>query len=399
MPKANRFTLEERMAVLELIKPKVAIVDALTSDFMANEKKKEVWEEITRDFIKDRPDRQELTSKEVRELWRRVKHRARMDVRHAIQNAKVGHVRSMGEADNLGWLPDDNTGHKVIDINDLGLEVDTKFITDFVPLLEEEATVLETRNGVLLDYNEKGSAKEKRRASSSHSVPSNGQNKVAKTESMGGTDVYEVIEVEDRTSPVAGTPLDSDLSSSNQENQGDTSQIDSMYGVHGGIQIAAVMSQQPEFAPDTTSRSASHHFDQHQRVRTSTTTVMNPSLKPAMNSKLGMYIGMNSNAHSMVHPSMDTPMSSDMNTNMASDMGMNSGTTRASTATKDTGGELTALSIEFLKKEHEAKMELIRLKQAAAKAKSETARAKRSAYDEKRMFYFEKRKQLHENPV
>ncbi|XP_054762694.2 fibrinogen silencer-binding protein-like [Lytechinus pictus] len=394
MPKANRFTLEERMDVLELIKPKVAIVDALTSDFVANEKKKEVWEEITRDFIKDRPDRQELTSKEVRELWRRVKHRARMDVRHAIQNAKVGHVRSMGEADNLGWLPEDNTGHKVIDINDLGLEVDTKFITDFVPLLEEEATVLETRNGVLLDYNGKGSTKEKRRASSSHSVPSNGKHKVAKTDSIGGNDVYEVIEVEDRTSPEVETPL-SDLSSPNQENQGDTSQIDSMYDVHGGIQIAAVMSQQPEFAPDTTSRSASHHFDQHQRVRTSTTTGMNPSLKPAMNSKLGMYIGMNS----MAHPSIGSPMSSDINTNMASDMGMSSGTTRASTAMKDTDKELTALSIEYLKQEHEAKMELIRLKQSAAKAKSETARAKRSAYDEKRMFYFEKRKQLHEDPV
>nr|XP_054762694.1 fibrinogen silencer-binding protein-like [Lytechinus pictus] len=394
MPKANRFTLEERMDVLELIKPKVAIVDALTSDFVANEKKKEVWEEITRDFIKDRPDRQELTSKEVRELWRRVKHRARMDVRHAIQNAKVGHVRSMGEADNLGWLPEDNTGHKVIDINDLGLEVDTKFITDFVPLLEEEATVLETRNGVLLDYNGKGSTKEKRRASSSHSVPSNGKHKVAKTDSIGGNDVYEVIEVEDRTSPEVETPL-SDLSSPNQENQGDTSQIDSMYDVHGGIQIAAVMSQQPEFAPDTTTRSVSHHFDQHQRVRTSTTTGMNPSLKPAMNSKLGMYIGMNS----MAHPSIGSPMSSDINTNMASDMGMSSGTTRASTAMKDTDKELTALSIEYLKQEHEAKMELIRLKQSAAKAKSETARAKRSAYDEKRMFYFEKRKQLHENPV
>lgn len=82
------------------------------------------------------------------------------------------------------------------------------------------------------------------------------------------------------------------------------------------------------------------------------------------------------------HPNMNSTMSSKMS---------------ATTPTaKGTSKDLTDLSIQFLKQEHEAKMELIRLKQAAAKAKYDTARAKRSVYDEKRMFYFEKRKQLHD---
>lgn len=198
MPKVGRFTIEERMAVLELIKPKVHMLDAITSDAHSGDCKKEAWESITKEFIKDRPGRQNLTSKEIRELWRRMKHRARMDVRQSIQSAKVGHVRTISEADNNGWLPD-HTGHKVIDINDLGLDMDTKFITDFVPLLEEEATVLETRNGVLLE--EKPSMAEKRRAS--NSLLPNETRKVVRTDlgaapvrNAGGDGFFEVDIVE-----------------------------------------------------------------------------------------------------------------------------------------------------------------------------------------------------------
>ncbi|XP_003725714.2 uncharacterized protein LOC100892541 [Strongylocentrotus purpuratus] len=401
MPKTGRFTIEERMAVLELIKPKVILLDAITSDAHSSDCKKEAWESITKEFIKDRPGRQDLTSKEIRELWRRMKHRARMDVRQSIQSAKVGHVRTISEADNNGWLPD-HTGHKVIDINDLGLDMDTKFITDFVPLLEEEATVLETRNGVLLDKEKPGMV-EKRRAS--NSLLPNETPKIVRTDlgaapaKNAGGDFFEVDIVEVLETSTSGVnAVLSDRSSPKLEAPNLLAKVN----IPCGIQITSVVSQQPQFQPENTSQSVPLKFDQ--RMKTTTNSAMKPTMKPTMKSTMKSAVSskLNSNKHSSINSNINSKMHSSRNPTMSSNKHPNMNSTmsskmNATTATaKGTSKDLTDLSIQFLKQEHEAKMELIRLKQAAAKAKNDTARAKRSAYDEKRMFYFEKRKKLHD---
>ena len=131
---------------MRILRSKIQIVDATLSDFQANETKNDAWEYIQSQFVRMHPDRHLASVKEIRGLWRRMKHRARMEVRQKVQNAKAGAIPTMSE-DDMGWMPDQN--HTVIDINDLGLDPVTKTITEFVPLLEEEATVLETRNGVL----------------------------------------------------------------------------------------------------------------------------------------------------------------------------------------------------------------------------------------------------------
>ncbi|XP_072168185.1 uncharacterized protein [Diadema setosum] len=354
-PRNATFTLEERLTLLKIIKPHIGVIDSVMNDFSMNSIKSSTWTTIAEEFITVYPCRHNATAKDIRELWRRMKHRARMEVRAKVRKAKLAKVCLGQDVDHRGWVPDSN--QTVLAINDLGLEPDTKAITDFVPLLEEEATVVETRNGIVQTFS----------GSVGQSVSKNSAINASATSTSRTPD--EQVEIHDA--------MIYDEVLIEEENEEDIVEVVPECR-QGEVKVEQIESTDfPDQPQDSNSSS-------------SPADVMEVPSKPVIKREsIEPHPLPPASAFPTPPPCPPSLRSQPPPPPPAQRLHIN--------AKGESGPQAVELHVRLtnLRAEHTAKMALIKLKMEAAKAKSESARAKRAAYDEKRMYYFEKRKELH----
>ncbi|XP_071478352.1 uncharacterized protein [Diadema antillarum] len=326
------------------------------NDFSMNSIKTSTWTTIAEEFITIYPCRHNATAKDIRELWRRMKHRARMEVRAKVRQAKL--VKAcLGQAmDHRGWVPDGN--QTVLAINDLGLEPDTKAITDFVPLLEEEATVVETRNGIVQSFSGSIGQSVSKNLAINVSAASTSRTPEEEAESHDAVIYDEVLIEEENEEDIVEVVPDCRQGEVKVEQTESTDSPDQPQDSNSSSSPADVMEVPSKIVIKRESITEPHPLPSASALPTP------PPCPPSLRS----------------HPS-PPPSAQRLHTN----------------AKGESDPQAVELHVRLtnLRAEHTAKMALIKLKMEAAKAKSESARAKRAAYDEKRMYYFEKRKELH----
>ena len=74
---SDNFTAEERIALIETMRNFISIIGDKRCDTKANQKKADAWKAITSEMSISFPDRKSRSAKDYKELWRRMKNKAK----------------------------------------------------------------------------------------------------------------------------------------------------------------------------------------------------------------------------------------------------------------------------------------------------------------------------------
>ena len=84
--RGKNFTSLQRMGLIEAIKIHEKVVEDKRSDTSALAKKQKAWEDIAKRMAANFPERPKSTAKDLRELWRRMKMKAKKVAREKKLN-------------------------------------------------------------------------------------------------------------------------------------------------------------------------------------------------------------------------------------------------------------------------------------------------------------------------
>ncbi|XP_064622525.1 fibrinogen silencer-binding protein-like [Lineus longissimus] len=89
--RAENFTHEQRMGLIQLIRLQVKVIEDKRSDTSSNRKKQKAWDEIEKQMAANFPERARASAKDLKELWRRMKGKTKTVARDKkIDMAKTG---------------------------------------------------------------------------------------------------------------------------------------------------------------------------------------------------------------------------------------------------------------------------------------------------------------------
>ncbi|XP_064595908.1 uncharacterized protein LOC135462614 [Liolophura sinensis] len=94
------FSYEQRMGLIEIIKVDHTVVEDKSCDISANRKKQAAWEKISKEMSANFPERPKSSANDLRELWRRMKTKAKAMVRAK----KIDLHKTGGGAADVGEL-------------------------------------------------------------------------------------------------------------------------------------------------------------------------------------------------------------------------------------------------------------------------------------------------------
>ena len=100
--RGENFTYEQRMCLIEAVRNHEKVVEDKRSDTSTNKRKHAAWEDIAKRMSANFPERPKTSSKDLRELWRRMKTKAKAVARDKnIDLQKTG--GGAADVGEIGW--------------------------------------------------------------------------------------------------------------------------------------------------------------------------------------------------------------------------------------------------------------------------------------------------------
>lgn len=135
--RAENFTSEQKMGLIEAVRMRETIVQSKQADATMTKKKHKAWDDIAAEMAANFPERSRSAANDLRELWRRMKNKAKAIAREKrIDMSKTGGgLPEVNDVDDETWA--------ILGIIKGDLEQIHNKFDDDAPQLTDHATISE----------------------------------------------------------------------------------------------------------------------------------------------------------------------------------------------------------------------------------------------------------------